>query len=280
MHIARSKPTVRYQVFDEHHRRRLISASTMRRDIVDALDRDEFVLHYQPILGLDTGQTVAVESLLRWNHPINGLTGPGDVIAAAEGSELIMRIGRWALLEAARQAALWWNHDHAGPKSVVHVNISPHHLVHDGIVETVGRVLDETNAPPESLCLEITETVTLDTAAVPILRELSDLGVSLSIDDFGTGHSSLSRLYAMPVNSVKLDRSFVTDIVQSTASNAIAGALLAIGEALDLTLIAEGIETQDQLDRLSDMGYEYGQGFLFARPMPVAELERSSTWLR
>ncbi len=273
MHIARSKQTGGYQILDQSHRQRLIERSTMQRNIVRALKHDEFVLHYQPIIRLDVGRPTAIEALLRWNHPTQGITTPGGVIAVAEDSQLINRIGTWALRAAVRQAGQWWNGDLTEPAPVVHVNVSPRQLVRDPIVEIVERALADSNTPPEAICLEVTESVTIEDAAIPIFNELKELGVGLSIDDFGTGHSSLNRLYRLPVDSIKLDRTFVTDIAHSRKSTAIASAVVAIGEALDLTLIAEGIETPNQLHRMKDLGYQYGQGFLFAKPQPADQFE-------
>lgn len=273
MHLARQERAAGYQVMDQMHRQRLVERSTMQRNIVHALEHDEFVLYYQPIITLDGGRTTAIEALLRWDHPTQGITAPGPIIAAAEESQLITRIGEWALRTAAKQAAQWWNDSTFECAPVVHVNVSPRQLLRSAIVQTVERALAESNTPPEAICLEIIESFAIEEAALPVLNALKDLGVGLSIDDFGTGYSSLKRLASLPVDSIKLDRCFVQDVAESKKSKAIPKAVSAIGKALDLTLIAEGIETPYQLDRMANLGYQHGQGFLMCRPQPADYFE-------
>lgn len=275
---ARSKNSGAYQIFDESQRNEMIERSTMHQSIVRALEHDEFVLHYQPIVLLDTGQPDAVEGLLRWNDPTGSTIAPGAVIAAAERSHLINRIGTWVLNDACRQAFEWWHADTEVAPPVVHVNVSPRQLVSSPIVEIVAQALEAYGTAPEAICLEVTESTMMEEVAVPILTELKQLGVGLSIDDFGTGYSSLDRLCRLPIDSLKLDRIFVADAATSDKSAAIARAVLAMAHALDLSVIAEGIETTTQLDQMRDLGYHRGQGFLFSKPQSVADLESLTGW--
>jgi EAL domain-containing protein (putative c-di-GMP-specific phosphodiesterase class I) len=277
LRVAQSRQSGGCHVFDESQRNAIIERSSIHRNVVRALEHDEFVLHYQPIVSLDSLQLTAVEGLLRWNHPTDGITLPSEVIEATEGTQLINRIGTWAVRAGCRQAAEWWASGSNIGAPVVHINLSPHQLVGDPIVRTVAQALDEYGTPPESICLEITEDFVIEEAAIPILYQLKALGVSLSIDDFGTGHSSLERLNRLPIDSIKLDQVFVADIARSERHAAIAVAVAGIGKALGLSLIAEGVETSAQLERMRALGYENGQGFLFARPLPVDQLEADWT---
>ena len=241
-------------------------------DLQGALERDEFVVHYQPVIDLATRTMTGVEALVRWDHPVRGRLGPFDFIPSAEESGLIVGIGHAVLRDACRQAAAWRLPERG---LTLAVNLSARQLATPSLLDDVRRVLDETGVPPGALVLEVTETTVMqDTdAAVARLRALKALGVRLAIDDFGTGYSSLAYLRQLPVDILKIDRSFVADLHVGTASAAIVHSLIELGQTLELELIAEGVEDQAQLDALLEQRCGLAQGFLFARPMSSEDLD-------
>jgi EAL domain-containing protein (putative c-di-GMP-specific phosphodiesterase class I) len=231
----------------------------LARDLRGALDRDELRLAYQPVVDLATGRTVAVEALLRWDHPLHGPVAPARVIPMAEATGLIAPLGRWVLERACREAA--------DLMVTVTVNLSPRQLEDPGLVLHVARCLQDTGLNPWSLILELTESelVADVDAAAPVLDDLKRLGVRIALDDVGTGHSRMSYLRAFPVDIIKLGRELVGD-------PRLCRAFLGLGRELDLATVVEGIERPEQLAELQAMGCDLGQGYLFARPMPSAEL--------
>jgi diguanylate cyclase (GGDEF)-like protein/PAS domain S-box-containing protein len=244
----------------------------LENDLRHAVERDELVLHYQPIIDLDTGAAVGVEALLRWQHPRLGLVPPGEFIAVAEESGLIVPIGRWVLEEACRQVRRWEN---AGAQRVrMSVNLSARQLSAPRTAEHVARTLRQTGVEPGQLVLEITESVLVDDAdrTIAKLHLLRELGVKLAIDDFGTGYSSLSYLRRLPVNVLKIDRSFVSGVGSEGDLAALSNAVVDLGRSLGMETVAEGIEELDQLVRLRAMGCSLGQGYYFSRPKPADEI--------
>jgi photoactive yellow protein len=236
-----------------------------------ALERKEFVLHYQPIVDTETGQIAAVEALIRWNHPTRGLVMPGEFIEVAEQSGLVGALGDWALGEACRQARLW--HD-LGFELRICVNVSTVRFRQPAFVDLVKSVLAESGIPPRMIEIEVTESVMVQGFAdvVETLAKLKQTGVRLSIDDFGTGYSSLSYLKYFPVDNLKLDRAFVADIVSDTFDRAIAKTVLTLAAELSMDCIAEGVETKEQLDLLRRFGCRLIQGYYFSRPLPPEAL--------
>jgi diguanylate cyclase (GGDEF)-like protein/PAS domain S-box-containing protein len=272
MHRAKrwSRPN---QVFDEAMRVRSAERLTMESALHRALERDEFRLHYQPAVSLIDGRIVGVEALLRWEHPGRGLVLPAEFIPVAEESGLIVPIGRWVLEEACRQAERWRRF---GRETWLSLNLSAHQLTAPGLVEEVRVALEETSADPARLHLEITESALMeDTESVDrVVRALKDLGVRLSIDDFGTGYSSLAHLKRLAVDTLKIDRSFVDGLGREAEDTAIVMAVLGMARSLGLTVVAEGVETEEQLDALRDLGCTLAQGFFFARPEPPESVAR------
>ena len=239
---------------------------------------EEFVLHYQPMVALRSGAIVGVEALLRWNHPTRGLVAPADFVAVAEECGLIVPIGRWALAEACRQAAHWRRELPGAAKLAMSVNISALQLQQSDFVDEVGAALNDAALDPRALVLEMTERVLVhdEHAARRVLEAVKETGVQVALDDFGTGYSSLSLLESLPVDSLKIDRSFVQRlglVLDPALSGAkvdrasLVRAIADLGRAIGLTVVAEGIETAHQLSELRRFGYEYGQGFYFARPL-------------
>lgn len=241
---------------------------SLRGALQPALEREEFVLLYQPLVDLDTGRVRDAEALLRWNHPEHGLTPPEEFIALAEEIGVIVPIGRWVLQTAARQLARWQRTVAQAEDVHVSVNLSARQLSAPGLLDDVARTLSGTGLHPATLVLEITESVLMDDfqTALRTLSGLKSLGVGLALDDFGTGYSSLSYLRAFPIDVLKLSKPFVDDL-GSEGGRALVGAIAGLAAALRMRTVAEGIETPQQADRLRELGYDVGQGYHFARPM-------------
>ena len=229
-----------------------------------ALERQELVLHYQPLLRLDTRQIVGMEALLRWNRPGHGIVAPGTFIGIAEETRMIVPIGAWVLREACRQAKKW-------PGLRMAVNLSPRQFQQSDLRDVVAQALEESGLEPQFLELEITESTAMANSdrAIATMSELRELGVRIALDDFGTGHSSLNYLRRFPIDRVKIDREFVSEIETSRSSRAIISAVVAMAHGLDLFVTAEGVETEGQVTFLREQRCEEVQGFLFARPEPA-----------
>jgi diguanylate cyclase (GGDEF)-like protein/PAS domain S-box-containing protein len=270
--MYRAKQTGKgYALADEADRTRAIGRLRGETAVRHALERGELTLHYQPIVDMAEDTIVGLEALLRWRHPVEGLLGPGEFIRVAEETGAIGEIGAWVIREACAAGQRFRDlaPEHAG--LVMNVNVSPRQLG-DGLVPAVVQALAVTGTPPELLCLELTETTMIEagTAHVRVIEELEALGVRLAIDDFGAGHSSLHYLSRLPVDSVKLDRSFVTGMVESEGGAPILRAAVSMASALGLDAVAEGVETPEEREALVQMGYRFAQGFHFARPAPEA----------
>jgi EAL domain-containing protein (putative c-di-GMP-specific phosphodiesterase class I) len=227
----------------------------------------ELVAHYQPVVALDDAHVVGTEALARWQHPSRGLVPPAEFIAIAEQTGLILPLGTWMLEEACRQTARW-----DGLR--VSVNVSGRQVAEGSLVASVSRALEDSGLSPERLQLELTETVLMDDVDghVAVMRELNEVGVSLALDDFGKGYSSLGYLHRFPFDRIKIDRDFVRGLPDSRADRAIVSAVLSFAGALDMEVVAEGVETQQHVDALRELGCEYVQGFFFHRPMEAARI--------
>jgi diguanylate cyclase (GGDEF)-like protein len=241
----------------------------LESDLRRAIKNDEFVLHYQPLVSLKTGRVTEVEALIRWQHPERGLLPPGDFIALAEETGLIVPIGSWVLQTACRQVQSWHDEHRDAPPLLLSVNLSTRQFKQPGLVAEVARILRTTDLNPACLKLEITESMALDDEATTIatLQGLKNLGVQLAIDDFGTGYSALSALKRYPVDTLKIDRSFVAGLGQDVGDTAIVRAVITFSRTLGLTVTAEGIETAEQLRQLRTLACDHGQGYLFAKPL-------------
>ncbi|RJX18010.1 MAG: GGDEF domain-containing response regulator [Desulforudis sp.] len=246
---------------------RLSLENSMRR----ALERREFVVHYQPKINVKSGGITGMEALVRWQHPKLGLVLPGEFIPLAEESGLIVPIGEWVLKTACAQNKAW--QDSGFPSIRVAVNLSARQFQLQNLVEVVSRVLKTTGLDPTCLELEITESIAMQNAehTVSVLNQLNEMGIQLSIDDFGTGYSSLSYLRRFPINKLKIDRSFVAEIGTDSHNGAIASAVIVLGRSLNMGVIAEGVEREEQLNFLKDHDCFEMQGFLFGKPMPVED---------
>jgi diguanylate cyclase (GGDEF)-like protein len=275
MYQAKNSGKARYVVYepslDRHVWERLQHETELRR----ALDAGEFTIYYQPVVRLDTGGVAEVEALVRWQHPERGLLPPLDFIPLAEETGVILPMGRGVLEQACAQVAAWRREMPGASDLVLSVNVSPRQFRHPRFADDVRRVLDDTGLPAAALKLEITENAGLDNGdeTAGIMRRLKSLGVGIAIDDFGTGYSALSYLRHYPIDTLKLDRLF-TGGVDSEEDMAIVRAVIAFANSLDLTVIAEGVETAEQADRLRSLGCPLAQGFHFARPLPTEDAER------
>lgn len=274
----------RYVVFDQIMHARAVSLLELETDLRLAVERNEFELYYQPLVNLDDVSLMGFEALVRWNHPGKGLVTPGEFIEIAETTGLIVPMTRVLLRAACTQLAAWKSEGVADPSLIVSVNLSAIHLGQKGIVDEIRTILYETNVEPEFLKLEITESAVMDNAehTIKVLNKIRDLGVKLSIDDFGTGYSSLSYLHRFPIDTLKIDRSFVMTMEDGSENGEIVRTVIALAQALKLNVIAEGIESIHQFHQLRILGCEYGQGYLFSRPLPAAEaaklLRDSARW--
>jgi diguanylate cyclase (GGDEF)-like protein len=245
---------------------------TFEMDLGEALEDKQLFLLYQPTFDLQSENVIGVEALIRWHHPTRGVIPPIDFIPVAEGTGLIVPIGRWVLDEACRQASAWRERGHRIGMSV---NVSGRQLDDDELIEDVRGALERSGLEPEALTLEITETTLMrDAEATALrLRELKELGVRIAIDDFGTGYSSLAYLRQFPVDALKIDRSFIGGIAGSKEAAALIRTLVQLGKALQIETLAEGIEDQVQLETLQREHCDHGQGFLFSRPLDVGAVE-------
>jgi len=242
---------------------------SLQTGLRQAIAKDELVLHYQPVLSLVTGRIVELEALVRWQHPEKGLVMPNDFIGAAEKIGMMVPLGQWVLNHAARQLQVWQSH--GLPDLRVAVNVSPSQFHERDLVPMIHQALTEFSVPPETLEIEITEGVAMEDAEVTVanLLALRELKVGISIDDFGTGYSSLSYLKRFPVTTLKIDRSFVSDVVTNSADAGIVRAVVAMAHGLKLNVIAEGVETKEQFTYLRENGCDALQGYWFSRPLPV-----------
>ena len=239
-----------------------------------AMEREEFALHYQPQVDIKSGQVIGVEALLRWNHPERGLVPPGEFIPLLEENNLIIPVGEWVLRTACAQSRAW--QDAGLPPLRMAVNLSARQFRQDNLVEMIDSILRETGISPKLLELELTEGLLMENTSETsmILEQLKSRGVQVAIDDFGTGYSSLSYLKRFPIDRLKIDRSFVRDIITDSNDAAIAVAVISLGRSLGLSVIAEGVETPDQLEFLGVQKCDEYQGYHFSRPVPPEEIVR------
>jgi diguanylate cyclase (GGDEF)-like protein len=270
---AMESPDDRYCFYTPEINRDAQKRLKTERELRVALERSEFVLHYQPQVELRTGRITAVEALIRWNHPERGLMAPGEFIAIAEDTGLILPIGEWVLHTACAQMKTWHNQGFGNLR--VAVNLSARQFAQQNLAALVRATLAESDLPPSCLDLELTESLVMTDVerAIGILQELSGLGVQLSIDDFGTGYSSLAYLKRFPLDVLKIDRSFINDIPEDKNDAAIADAIISMSHSLGMRVIAEGVETEAQCEFLSRNMCDEIQGYLFSRPLAADALE-------
>jgi diguanylate cyclase (GGDEF)-like protein len=273
MHESKTPQGQGKRVFGETLRTKLVDRMSTEHSLHRALDRQELALFYQPVVDISGNSAVGVEALIRWHHPERGLVAPDRFIPVAEESGLIIPIGAWVIEEACRQLTDWRSDDGHKMRGTMEVNLSARQIDHPAIVSTVESILAATGLPPEHLTLEITESALMRdaVAAMHVLQALKDIGVSLAIDDFGTGYSSLSYLQKFPLDVLKVDKSFVDELGDSRGAE-IVSSIINLAHALGLSVVAEGVETQEQLGMLQELHCDLAQGYLFSRPVPASEL--------
>jgi diguanylate cyclase (GGDEF)-like protein/PAS domain S-box-containing protein len=267
MYQAKAGGKARHQIFDTSMHNRAVQVLALENELRRAVEKKSFLLHYQPIVELQTGCIVALEALVRWEHSERGLVSPVEFVHLAEETGLIHEIGEWALAEACRSAREWV--EELGYDLTINVNISSKQFSQTNLVEQVAGVLRETKLEPRRLKLEITESVIMENAdlALEMLMRLRELGARVCIDDFGTGYSSLAYLLRFPADTLKIDRSFVTAMAKGGRNAQIVGSIVSLGAGLDMDVVAEGVETQIQREQLATLGCRLAQGFLFSRPV-------------
>jgi len=272
MYSAKSSGGGTYHFFTKTMNESAMARLVIENDLREALVKDEFELHYQPKVDLRTNQVCGLEALIRWKQPGRGYISPMQFIPVAEETGLISRIGEWVFREVCRQISEW--EAQSLPPMPIAVNLSPRQLIEGHITETISRILAETATPAARIVLEVTETAMMQEIkkAATILDELRHLGLKIAVDDFGTGYSSLAYLKRLPINSIKIDRSFVRDVTIDTDDAAITRTIIAMGHNLGLKVIAEGVETQEQMNFLRECNCDEVQGFLIATPLPPEEI--------
>ena len=275
MYAAKRAGGGRFRFFEPSMRAAVRERLVLETDLRRALERDELLLHYQPIVDLATNRTIGVEALVRWAHPKRGLLLPGTFVPLAEETGLILPLGRWVLAESCRQLRAWQASGRADQGLRVSVNLSARQFAESALVEEVAETLGATGLAPGCLQLEITESAAMadPSGAIVTLQELKALGVRLALDDFGTGYSSLGQLRRFPLDVLKIDRGFVAGLEDDAKGAAIAGAMVWLGRALGLVTVAEGVESANVLDRVRALGCEVGQGYLFAKPLTAEAAE-------
>jgi diguanylate cyclase (GGDEF)-like protein/PAS domain S-box-containing protein len=270
MYHAKAAGKAQYKFFspamhDEANNRYQLETALPR-----ALENGEFCLHYQPIVELSSDRIIGFESLVHWQHPQRGLISPDEFIPIAEETGLIVPLGEWILHESCRQVRVWQREDDANADLTINVNLSSRQFTQIDLADKIAEILLETELAPQYLCLEVTESHFLKDSelAIEIMDRLRVIGVRLSIDDFGTGYSSLSYLHRLPINSLKIDRSFISKMQTNHDNVEIVRTIIMLADSLKIEVVAEGIETREQLSQLNDLGCQNGQGYLFSKPVP------------
>jgi diguanylate cyclase (GGDEF)-like protein/PAS domain S-box-containing protein len=268
MYRAKAQGAGLHQVFDRSMHQRAMDLLQIETDLRRALERQEFVVHYQPIIELASGKVSSFEALVRWRHPTRGMIPPGEFVPIAEETGQIHQLGLWVMREACGQLRKWQLQDQAASFSIC-VNISARQLLQADLVEQIQSVLQETGLAPGSLKIEITESSVMEDidAAITVLERICQLGVEFCVDDFGTGHSSLRYLQRLPIKMLKIDRSFISRMSNSDKDAELVGTIIELARKLNFKVVAEGIETREQLGALQKLQCQYGQGFLFSSPV-------------
>jgi len=283
MYRAKTQGKKQHVVFNKGMHDRAMQLLQIETDLRRAIDRGEFYLDYQPIVSLATGEIRSLEALVRWRHPERGVVSPAEFIPIAEETGLIVPLGLWVINEACRQMREWQTQGVPQARATVSVNLSGRQFSQTDLLERVGAALRESGLPPGNLKIEITESMVMENVetAIAVLGQLRALGVELAIDDFGTGYSSLSYLHRFPINTLKIDRSFVTRMTDNQENAEIVRTIVTLARSLEMDVVAEGVETAEQLRQLRDLECDFGQGYLFSRPVAaeaVLELMRQADY--
>jgi diguanylate cyclase (GGDEF)-like protein/PAS domain S-box-containing protein len=276
MYRAKSLGKARYEIFDKAMHARAINLLQMETDMRRALERNEFLIHYQPIVALEDFRLRGFEALVRWQHPERGFISPMDFIPVAEETGMIIPLGEWVLREACQQMQRWQKIFPVDPPLFISVNLSSKQFSQNDLINAVANILRETGVAAHTVKLEITESVVMENieTATEMLQQLRDLGVQLSIDDFGTGYSSLSYLHRFPIDTLKIDRSFVTRMTENSENMEIVRTIVVLAQNLGMDVVAEGVETNEQLVLLQKLHCENGQGYFFSKPVNSTGAEK------
>ena len=279
MYEAKGRGNASYEIFDARMHANILDRLQLVTDLRAAVERKQLTLYYQPIIDLKTQQLTGFEALVRWNHPTRGLVYPLEFIPLAEEHGLIHQIGAWILHEACRELKLLQTRYPAQPPLTMSINISSKQFSQHDLIGILSGFLAETGVDPRTLILEITESMLMENvdAAVVTMKRLRSMGIQLHIDDFGTGHSSLSYLQLFPVSALKIDRSFINKLTAKGENQEIITHIVALAQSLNFQVIAEGVEMEHQLTNIQDLHCGFGQGFLFARPMAFQAID---TWMQ
>ena len=275
MYEAKDRGNASYEVFDAEMHANILNRMQLETDLRGAVDRKEFILYYQPIIDLKVQQLTGFEALVRWNHPTRGLIYPLEFIPLAEENGLINQIGEWILHEACRELKrIQVQYPHQPPLTMS-INISSKQFAHQDLVRMLSGFLAETEVDPHSIALEITESMIMENvdAAVETMNMLREMGIQIHIDDFGTGHSSLSYLHRFPINALKIDRSFISKLTADGSNKEIITSIISLANSLKVDVIAEGVEMEHQLSNIRKMECGYCQGFLLARPLAEHDID-------
>jgi diguanylate cyclase (GGDEF)-like protein len=269
MYRAKQQGRNNFQLYSPEMNTQARKRLELETDLRKAITKNEFLLHYQPQIDIHTGEISSVEALIRWRHPQLGLVPPNQFIPLAEETGMIGAIGRWVLETACRQHQAW--HTAGLPPIRIAVNLSADQFQQPNLVKTIVQILQKTNIEPQYLELEITESMAMQDVdfTISVLRELQQMGIQIAMDDFGTGYSSLNSIKHLPLNTLKIDKSFVRDLMTDPSDTAIAQAVVALGHGLNLKTLAEGVETMEQLEFLRSLGCDGAQGYLFSKPLPA-----------
>ncbi len=269
MYHAKDAGRGTYQFYNASMNAAALQRLAMENSLRKALERQEFLLHFQPQIDVATGRIIGAEALVRWRHPDLGMVAPNDFIPLAEETGLIMPIGEWVLRAACAQGKAW--RDEGLGEMIIAVNLSGRQFRQQPLVHTVDEIVKSTGFDPRCLELEITESILVQSVedTITALKRLKDMGLRVSVDDFGTGYSSLTYLRRFPIDTLKIDQSFTRDIATDPGDAAITAAIIAMAEGLKMAVIAEGVETPEQRDCLRERGCRLMQGYLFSRPVPA-----------
>jgi EAL domain-containing protein (putative c-di-GMP-specific phosphodiesterase class I) len=275
MYAAKRKGKFGHVIFETGMHTAMVFRLEMKSALERALEQREFILHYQPIVELANGRITGMEALIRWNRPDGGIVGPIEFIPLAEETGMIVPLGWWVLDESCRQFSEWLAKVSNPGDLTLHVNLSPQQLHDPQATAKVLHALSDSRVPAERLVLELTETSIMQDveSSLAAMAKLTALGIRTSIDDFGTGYSSLSYLQKLPVSVLKIDKSFIDTVAESKEGAALVRAIVGVGAALELQVIAEGVERLEQVGRLQALNCRYAQGYFFSRPLDVAAMD-------
>jgi EAL domain-containing protein (putative c-di-GMP-specific phosphodiesterase class I) len=271
VHRAKTTGAARCALFDDEMHEASIGQLRLAAELRHALDRGEFRMHYQPIIGCATGRLSSMEALIRWQHPIRGCLLPADFLGALDNAGLMSQVGQWVIDEVCRQAVEW--RDGAGMRVPIAINVSPRQLADPGFLTRLLESIRDAGACPESVAFEVTEDIELGKgeSALRALRAIRGAGFQVRIDDFGTGYSSLSYLQRLPIDGLKIDRAFIHHLDHDSRRREIVSAIISLAHALDLDVVAEGVERREQLDILRALGCDRAQGYLLCHPLTAAD---------